>query len=210
MGRSWWEPKSFVGSTPSEARTVVSGVAGGGARSVTVYTAGTRRQLKLGPQGSFITVYAGEAEEVRPRVVIVTRDGHAHTIALEQSGAFEVPDPEGGSAWAASTEPDLEPNAFPDEDCVQAIREPSQSEPMRIQLPLTPEICGRLSTSPLFVQMRRFVPEKMRRLSRGTTRPRGRSSTAWQPHAWRASRSPAQGPRGRWRSTAAAEPSWLY
>ncbi len=150
--------KSFVGSTPSEARTVVSGVAGGGARSVTVYTAGTRRQLKLGPQGSFITVYAGEAEEVRPRVVIVTRDGHAHTIALEQSGAFEVPDPEGGSAWAASTEPDLEPDAFPDEDCVQAIREPSQSEPMRIQLPLTPEICGRLSTSPLFVQMRRFVP----------------------------------------------------
>jgi hypothetical protein len=150
--------KSFVGSTPSEARTVVSGVAGSGARSVTVYTVGTRRRLKLGPHGSFITVYAGEAEEVRPRVVIVTRDGHAHTIALEQSGAFEVPDPEGGSAWAASTEPDLEQNALPDEDCVQATREPSQSEPMRVQLALTPEICGRLSTSPLFVQMRRFVP----------------------------------------------------
>jgi hypothetical protein len=150
--------KSFVGYAPSEARTVVSGVVGGGARSVTVYTTGTRRQLELGPQGSFITVYAGEAEEVRPRVVIVTRDGHSHTIALEQSGAFEVPDPENGAGWAASTEPDLEPNSFPDEDCVQVTREPSQSESSRFELPLTPEICGRLATSPLFVQMRRFVP----------------------------------------------------
>ncbi len=150
--------KSFVGYTPREARTVVSGVVGSGARSVTVYTIGTRRQLELGPQGSFITVYAGEAEEVRPRVVIVTRDGHSHTIALEQSGAFEVTDPENGAGWAASTEPDLEPNAFPDEDCVQVTREPSQSESSRFELPLTPEICGRLSASPLFVQMRRFVP----------------------------------------------------
>ncbi len=150
--------KSFVGYTSGEARTVLSGVAGSGARSVTVYAAGTPRRLQLGPQGSFITVYAGEAEEVRPRVVIVTRDGHAHTIALEQSAAFEVPDPEGGSAWVASTEADLEPSAFPDEDCVQATREPSQSEPSQVTLPLTPEVCGRLGTSPLFVQMRRFVP----------------------------------------------------
>jgi hypothetical protein len=150
--------KSFVGYTPGEARTVVSGVVGMGARSVTVYTTGTSRQLKLGPQGSFITVYPGEAEEVRPRVVIVTGDGRSHTIALEQSGAFEVTDPENGAGWAASTEPDLEPNAFPDEDCVQVTREPSQSESSRFELPLTPEICGRLSTSPLFVQMRRFVP----------------------------------------------------
>ncbi|HEY4809918.1 MAG TPA: hypothetical protein VIH71_02555, partial [Solirubrobacteraceae bacterium] len=150
--------KSFVGYKPSEARTVVSGVVGRGARSVVVYATGTRRQLKLGPQGSFITVYAGEAEEVRPRVVIVTRDGRTHTVALEQSDAFEVADPENGAAWAASTEPDIEPNAFPDEDCVQVTRQPSQTESSRFQLPLTPQICGRLSTSPLFVQMRRFVP----------------------------------------------------
>lgn len=148
----------FIGSTASEARTVVSGVAGSGARSVTAYATGAPRRLRLGAQGSFITVYAGSAEEVRPRIVVVTRDGHSHTIALEQSGAFEVPDPEDGAAWAASTEPDLEPNAFPDEDCVQVTREPSQSESSRFQLPLTPEICGRLGTSPLFVQMRRFVP----------------------------------------------------
>jgi hypothetical protein len=150
--------KSFVGKTPGEARTVVSGVAGSGARSVTVETGGSRRLLKLGPRGSFITVYAGEAEEVRPRVVIVTRDGHSHTIALEQSGAFETPDPEGGATWAASTEPDLESGAYLDEDCVQVTRQPSQTEPSHVTLPLTPEICGRLRTSPLFVQMRRFVP----------------------------------------------------
>jgi hypothetical protein len=136
----------------------VSGVVGSGARAVTVYATGTPRRLKLGPQGSFITVYAGEAEEVRPRVVVITRDGHAHTIALEQSVAFEAPDPEGGAGWAASTEPDLEPNAFPDEDCVQVTRQPSQTEPSHVALPLTPGICGRLGTNPLFVQMRRFVP----------------------------------------------------
>jgi hypothetical protein len=150
--------KDFVGATPKEARTVLSGVAGGGARSVTAYSDGAPRHLSLGPDGSFITVYAVDAEAVRPRVVIVMRDGRSRTITLEQSGAFEAPDPEGGAAWAASSEPDLEPNAFRDEDCVQVTREPSQSEANRFMLPLTPQVCGRLSTSPLFVQMRRFVP----------------------------------------------------
>jgi hypothetical protein len=148
----------FVGSTASEARTVLSGVAGSGARSVTAYATGAPRHLKLGAQGSFITVYAGAAEEVRPRIVVVTRDGHARTIALEQSDAFEVPDPSGGAGWVASTEADVEANAFPDEDCVQVTREPSQSEPSQVTLPLTPEVCGRLAASPLIVEMRRFVP----------------------------------------------------
>jgi len=151
--------KDFVGSTPGQARTVLSGIAGNDARSVTVSAAtGAPRRLKLGPQGSFITVYVGEAEALQPRVMIALRDGRDRTVELEQSGTFEVPDPEGGAAWSANSEPDLEANAFPDEDCVQATREPSQSEPSHVTLPLTPEICGRLSTSPLFVQMRRFVP----------------------------------------------------
>jgi hypothetical protein len=151
--------KDFVGATPSQARMVLSGIVGNAARAVIAYAgAGAPRRLKLGPQGSFITVYAGEAEQLRPRVEIVMGDGHSRTIALEQSGAFEVPDPEGAGDWAASTEPDLESNAFLDEDCVQVTREPSQKEPSQVTLPLTPEICGRLSASPLFVQMRRFVP----------------------------------------------------
>jgi hypothetical protein len=151
--------KSFVGATPAQARTVLSGIAGQEARSVTVSAAGgPPRRLRLGPQGSFITVYAGEAEALQPRVMIALRDGRMRTVELERSGAFEVPDPEGGGAWSASSEPDLEANAFPDEDCVQVTRQPSQSEPSHVTLALTPEVCGRLGTSPLFVQMRRFVP----------------------------------------------------
>jgi hypothetical protein len=148
----------FVGSSSKQERTVLSGVAGRGARSVTAYATGAPRQLKLGAQGSFITVYAGAAEELRPRVVVVNRDGRAHTVTLEQSGAFEVADPHGGSGWAASAEADLTAGASPDEDCVQVTREPSQSESSHFSLPLTPEICGHLNASPLFVQMRRFVP----------------------------------------------------
>jgi hypothetical protein len=148
----------FIGATAGEARTVLSGVAGDGARSVTAYATGAPRRLELGAQGSFITVYAGSAEEVRPRIVVVTRDGHSHMVSLEQSAAFETPDPSGGTAWVASTEADLAMNAFPDEDCIQVTEQPSQSEPDRIALPLTPEVCGRLGTNPLVVQMRRFVP----------------------------------------------------
>ena len=148
----------FIGVTNSDARTVLSGVAGAGARSVTAYVANGARRLKLGPQGSFITVYAGSAEEVQPRVVVVTRDGRSHTVALERSGSFEAPDPSGGSGWSVSAEADLTPHAAPDEDCVQVTREPSQSESNRGMLSLTPEICGHLSTNPLLVQMRRFVP----------------------------------------------------
>jgi hypothetical protein len=150
---------NFIGSSPSEARTVLSGVAGSGARSVTAYAVGTApRRLKLGVQGSFITVYAGSAEEVQPRVVVVTRDGHTHAIALEQSAAFEVPDPNGRAAWVAGTEADLQSHAFPDEDCVQVTRAPTQTESSLGMLPLTPEVCGRLGGNPLIVQMRRFVP----------------------------------------------------
>ena len=151
--------KSFVGYSASEARTVLSGVAGSGVRSVTAYAAaGAPRRLELGPQGSFITVYAGGAEEVRPRVAIVMRDGRTHVVALEQSATLEVPDPEGGAGWEATSEADLEANAFPDEDCVQVSREPSQDTPQFFLLPVTPQACGRLAANPLFVQMRRFVP----------------------------------------------------
>lgn len=150
--------QTFVGRTPAQARTVLSGVAGAGVRAVIVHAEGRSRRLALGPDGSFITVYAGEAEEVRPRVVIVARDGRSRTIALEQTTAFAVPDPEGGAGWTVSTEADMQSGAAPDEDCVQVTRENSQSEPGHEQLPLTPEICGHLAASPLLVQMRRFVP----------------------------------------------------
>jgi hypothetical protein len=150
--------QTFVGRTSSQAVTVVSGVAGSGARAVTVQTEAGTRHLRVGPLGSFITVYSGEAEQVRPTVTILDSQGHSRTAALEQSPAFSVPDPAGGAGWAVSTEPDLQGSASPDESCVQVARENSQSEPGHELLALTPEICGHLGDRPLFVQMRRFVP----------------------------------------------------
>lgn len=150
--------QTFVGRSPREARTVVSGVAGNGVRSVSVEAGGAVRRLRLGPDGSFVTVYRGEAEEVRPTILITAADGRRRTIPLEQLDTFTVPDPQGGAGWAVSAEADLRAGASPDESCVQVTRENSQGEPGHEQLPLTPEICGHLARSPLFVQMRRFVP----------------------------------------------------
>jgi hypothetical protein len=148
----------FVGRGAQEARTVVNGVAGDGTRAVTAYGPEGARALSLGPRGSFITVYRGRVEDVRPRIVIVTRDGRTRTIAFAQSSAFEVSDPGGGSPWQVSGEADLQPGAYPDEDCAQASREPGPEDPSRFGSSLTPEVCGRLGTQPLFVLMRRFVP----------------------------------------------------
>jgi hypothetical protein len=161
--------REFVGRTASEARTVVSGVAGADALRVTAYGPGSPRRLPLGPDGSFITVYRGEPEEVRPRIVVASRGGRSQAIAFEQSSAFEVPDSVGGTPWVVSTEADLQSGAGPDEDCVQAIQEPSQAQPNLGLRPMTPEVCGHLSAQPLFVLMRRFVPES----GRGTPFPWG-------------------------------------
>jgi hypothetical protein len=148
----------FAGANAEQARTVVNGVAGDGARSVTAYGPGGARTLRLGPRGSFITVYRGYVEDVRPRIVVVGRDGRTHTVSFAQSSAFETADPAGGSPWQVSGEADLQPGAYPDENCAQAHQEPGRADPNRIETSLTPEVCGRLGGQPLFVLMRRFVP----------------------------------------------------
>jgi len=152
----------FVGTSAGDARTVVNGVAGAGARSVTVYGPEGPRALRLGPQGSFITVYPGYVEEVRPRVVVVLRNGSSHTVAFAQSSVFEVADPDGGSPWEISGGADIGPGAYPDENCAQAVQELGRGNPSRFNSPLTPEVCGRLGAHPLFALMRRFVPESGR------------------------------------------------
>jgi hypothetical protein len=149
----------FVGTSSGDARTVVNGVAGAGARSVTVYGPEGPRALRLGPQGSFITVYPGYVEEVRPRVVVVMHNGSTHTVAFAQSSAFEVADPDGGSPWEISGGADIGGGAYPDENCAQAMQKLGRSNPSRFNSPLTPEVCGRLGAHPLFALMRRFVPE---------------------------------------------------
>jgi hypothetical protein len=148
----------FLGDATTEARTVVNGIAGAGARSVTAYGPEGARHLTLGPEGSFIAVYRGYLEEVRPRIVVVTADGHSHTIAFASSAVFEVADPDGGTPWEASGNPALSPGAYPDENCAQVSQELGRSTPGREGASLTPVVCGRLGQQPLFVLMRRFVP----------------------------------------------------
>ncbi|MGO9488987.1 MAG: hypothetical protein ACLQBB_08185 [Solirubrobacteraceae bacterium] len=148
----------FVGADPAEARTVVNGVAGPGVRSVTVYGPGGPRPLRLGPQGSFITVYAGYVEEVRPRIVLAMSDGRSRSIALSPSYAFEVADPTSRYAWQVSGGADLGPGAFPDENCAQAGEMVGRNDPSQFEASLTPIVCGRLGNAPLFVSIRRFVP----------------------------------------------------
>ncbi len=147
----------FLGDATTEARTIVNGLAGAGARSVTAYGPEGARKLPLGPEGSFLTVYRGYVEEVRPHIVVVTRDGHSHTIAFASSTAFEVADPDGGTPWQASGNPAPAPGA-PDENCAQVSQELGRATPSREGASLTPVVCGRLGQQPLFVLMRRFVP----------------------------------------------------
>jgi hypothetical protein len=148
----------FVGSGSEEARTVVNGVAGAGARSVTAYGPDGARALKLGPDGSFVTVYAGYVEDVRPRVVVVGADGRSHTVTFASSSAYEVADPGGGSPWVVGADRALQQGAYPDEDCAQATQVLGRTDPSVFDAPLTPEVCGRLGSEPLFAVIRRFVP----------------------------------------------------
>ncbi len=148
----------FVGADPSEARTVVNGVAGPGVRSVTVYGPGGPRLLPLGPDGSFVTVYPGYVEEVRPRIVLAMENGRQRTISLSPSYAFEVVDPTGRYAWQVSGGADLGQGAFPDENCSQATELVGRNDPSQFEASLTPIVCGRLGSQPLFVSIRRFVP----------------------------------------------------
>jgi hypothetical protein len=150
--------RAFLGRTAQEARTVVSGVAGIDARSVVAYGGGPPRTLRLGPEGSFLTVYAGSPETVRPAVVVTFTDGHTQTVSFERSSPYEVADPDGGAPWLVSSEPDLQRGASPDEDCAQAVQEATQEQPGLGMRPLTPGVCAHLAGQPLFVLMRRFVP----------------------------------------------------
>ena len=148
----------FVGADPAQARTVVSGVAGRGVRSVTVDGPDGPRRLRLGAQGSFITVYPGYVEEVRPRIVLTMSDGHSRSIALSPSYAFEVADPTGRYAWQVSGGADIGAGAFPDENCAQTGELVGRNDPSQFEASLTPVVCGRLGKAPLFVSIRRFVP----------------------------------------------------
>lgn len=152
--------RQFAGRTAGEARTVVNGVAGAGARSVTAYGPGGERRLTLGAQGSFITVYQGLLGEVRPRIVVTTADGRSDAISFAASAAFETADPDGGAPWQVSGGSAIgTPGATGDENCAQASQElgPGSTGGPSTEAE-TPSVCGRLGFEALFVRFHRFDP----------------------------------------------------
>ena len=171
----------FVGADSSEARTVVNGVAGPGVRTVTVDGPGGPRRLQLGPQGSFLTVYPGYLEEVRPRILLGMDNGRQRSILLAPSYAFEVADPTGRYDWQVSGGADLGRGAFPDENCSQASELIGRNDPSQEEASLTPIVCGRLGPAPSLRRSGVSSPARERGpASRGATIRRGRSSTAQQ------------------------------
>jgi hypothetical protein len=110
--------------------------------------------------GSFLTVYSGYVEDIRPRIVVVDRDGRSHTVAFASSGAFETADPSDGTIWQVSGGADTDtPGAYPDQECAQVSQELNRVNPgQALDTPMTPVICGRLGQEPLFVSIRRFAP----------------------------------------------------
>ena len=156
----------FVGRTEAQARTVVNGVAGKEARSVSVYGPGGVRRLRLGPDGTFLTVYAGYVEDVRPKIVVVDRDGRRYTVDLANSYTLQTADPQGGAPWNVIGGADLTVGAYADEECTQVQRasvppEPGVSgqpvQPPLLATPASSQVCGRLGVDPVFVAMQRFV-----------------------------------------------------
>ena len=193
----------FSGRSVAQARTVVNGVAGAGARSVNVYGPEGVRHLRLGPDGSFITVYRGYLEEVRPRLVVVDANGRSQTISFASSSAFETADPDGGAPWQVSGGAAIGmPGARPDENCAQASQQAGRTNlGGPAGRPLTPEVCGALAGDPLFVLMRRFDPgDGEDTAPPGATTPRVRCSTGRPRRACAASRCSAPEWRGGCRS----------
>jgi hypothetical protein len=152
--------RQFAGRTAGEARTIVNGIAGAGARSVIAYGLGEERHVALGPQGSFVTAFQGLLSEVKPRIVVVDEAGRSHTISFAASAAFETADPDGGAPWQVSGGAAIgTPGATGDENCASASQEvgPGSSGGPSNEAE-APGICGKLGTGPLFVRFHRFDP----------------------------------------------------
>ncbi len=158
----------FIGRTAAGARTVVNGIAGPNARSVTVYGDAAPRILKLGPDGSFLTVYRGYNEGVQTRVEITDRTGKTRTIALARSYNVQVPDPDGSSVWTLDGGANVDGHGSVFEECMQVhhLSAPilpgqatTQTHPFESIIgDITPQYCGLLSTHAWFAVIQRFNP----------------------------------------------------
>ena len=148
----------FVGTSAADARTVVNGVAGAQARSVTVERPEGPRALRLA---------AGKLHHrlrgIRRRSAPTRGGGDARRRQSHDRvrAVLGVRSRRPGRRLAVGNQRRRRhrPSAYPDENCAQATQELGRGNPSHFGSPLTPEVCGRLGAHPLFVLMRRFVPE---------------------------------------------------
>lgn len=157
--------RNLLGRGRVTPKTIVSGLAGPGVKSVAVRSAAGTTTVALGRDRSFLAVLRGAAEELRPAVLVRTEDGAERRIGLAESGRDEVSDTEGGTPWAIEAKPFSDGGRAPAGlTCAQATRPGYRSQVPGDQSlgPLTPNVCGFLRRVPLFALVRRFVPEKPR------------------------------------------------
>ncbi len=147
----------FAGRSAPQARTVVAGLAGPDVRELRLVARGSARTLEISPDRVFITVLAGYAEDLQPKLQI-RGSGPRRTLTFADTGRDEVADPEGGNPWAIENRSYREPGAPRGLSCAQATRPVPLDQRSIGSGPLTPLRCGFLRSSPGFAVARRFVP----------------------------------------------------
>lgn len=88
----------FDADDPREVRTVVNGVAGPALRAVTLEVRGRRREVRVGPGGTFLAVLPGYPEDSGVQATLRFASGRTELHPLGRSERV-VTDPEGGQAW---------------------------------------------------------------------------------------------------------------
>jgi hypothetical protein len=127
----------------ADVRTVVSGVAGAGVDRVVVDGGGDTRTLELGPEGTFITVFAGYPEDVAPVIRLGERK-----IALAAVEGPRAADPVQG-AWTVDAGARVAGDRK-GQTCAQVRRERSRdAEPGGMSYP----VCGDLREDPFFFEV---------------------------------------------------------
>lgn len=125
-----------------DVRTVVSGVAGPGVTSVEV----SGRALELGPEGTFLTVFAGYPEDSSP--VVRLRGSTERTIALAARDLPRALDPVQG-AWSVVAG-QRAVGARKGQTCVQLERQRAREGS---RFALSYPVCGDLREDPFFFEV---------------------------------------------------------
>ncbi len=143
----------FDAASRERVRTVVNGVGGNGLREVQVTTAeGASRALRPGSGGTFLAVYSGYVEELRPQVRLTYADGSQRSFAFGVSAGGQDRDPDGGPRWVARASR-WTSGSRAGQTCVQARRAHGRTQRLS---PLMAPLCGDLDRDALFFDVAAF------------------------------------------------------